>query len=138
MELKIHDIFVNKITEDNGITKGYVTHEDTIAADFKIAFTNQEIMALQGLANMSKDGIYTFDRFCQYVMYLYYNEYGWTIILSDYHNSVDIAIKECEKLKGDGWTEKDRDEIIEIFTQIEKHKNLQKAQMVLKEYQSHL
>ncbi len=30
MNNKTHDIFVNKILEQNGITKGYAVHEDTI------------------------------------------------------------------------------------------------------------
>ena len=122
-----HDIFVNKVMEENGITKGYAVHEDTIEKDLKILFTNIERATFVILAKSYENGFYTFDRFCQFFVYYQYNNLGWTIIFIDYNNNINAAIKEFEGFK-------EEDKIKEIFNQIEKYHYLEPARMIIEEY----
>jgi hypothetical protein len=116
----MQSIYVNKIIENNGITHGIAVSDRTVTKTIDNIFTDNVLAYFRHLlTNPPLQPFYTFDNFCQFVVYLqYYPTLGWTIKFSNFNNNIDLAFEEYVELRNKGWTQSDRDKIMEMFNEI--------------------
>ena len=127
-------VFVNQIMEENGILHGIAALDKTIKEDLPIIYPSKKLQILEKLqATHHPNSVYSFDRYCQFVVYLQYQPIlGFSIKLSDYKNNIDAALDEYSILRGKGWLKEDIDKIMTIFQDI-KDNPADLAEMITKD-----
>ena len=129
-------IFINSIVEQNGVTHGMAVVDKTIKENFQIVYTEGQIRGLAGYMQQNNGTVpfYSFDRFCQYIIYLQFQPFGvgFSMKITDFKNDIDLALGEYSELKEKGWLQSDRDKIMQIFQEIQKDPE-SVAEMVLKD-----
>lgn len=119
------DIFVNDIIEDNGVTHGIAVLDKTVLKNIKIVYSGKMLATILALINTPpQEGLYFFDKFCQYVVYFQQQpDLGLTMKLTDYQNNDDLALDEYLVLKQKDWLQQDREKIMELFHEIKTQKH---------------
>lgn len=126
-------IYVNEIIHEGIITHGIVVLKSTIYEDIDIIYKGKIKDFLISMIKNSKEAFYSFDRFCQYVIYLQFQPIlGLSIKISDFKNDTDAALDEYMSLRIKDWLKKDTDIIMKIFQEIKNDKT-NTARMVIKD-----
>lgn len=114
------EIFVNTILERNGVINGISVLEQTTLDNLIQVHGERKLYAwLQEINKRPGEDSYSFDRYCQYVVYSQFRwELRWTIKFMDFGN-MDIALDEYISLTEKGWEQKDKDKIMILYQQIQ-------------------
>lgn len=119
------DIFVNEIIKDNGVTYGIAVWDKTVLKNINIIYSGAMLTNILSLLNNPpSEGLYFFDRFCQYVVFVQQEPYyGLTMKFTDYQNNDNLALDEYLKLKQKDWLQRDREKIMELYHEIKTQKH---------------
>lgn len=131
MRYKIKEIFVDEMTETKRKNIGFATKEKTIWEDLKILYTEQGA-AIAKIA--VQEGNVEIERFCQFIVTLIFSENKWLIVICDYQNKIKKAFDDHSKLLGERWNDEYKQKIKNVFEEIEKHYYLEKARMIIKNF----
>jgi hypothetical protein len=126
------EVFVNRIIKEGNAVHGYTVFDNTVFENLRIIYSGKLLEGITYLIKNSKDSFYTFDRFCQYIIYLQFQPaLGLTLKFSDYKNDTDAALEEYKLLRDNNWRKEDTDKIMKIFQEILEDKN-NTARLVIK------
>lgn len=119
------DIFVNEILEDNGVTHGIAVWDKTVLKNIHILYSGKMLTNILALiSNPPKEGLYFFDKFCQYVVFVQQQPIlGLTMKFTDYQNNDDLALDEYLILKEKDWQQQDREKIMKLYHEIKTQKH---------------
>jgi hypothetical protein len=131
------EVFVNRILNDEDVLRGVIVRDKTIVEGLEIIFDETMRAIINGLIRkLGHEGFYSFDRFYQFVVYLNCRpQLGITIELIDFTSTknVNAAFDYTLKLRGAGWTDADRDKIMDIAQEIKKNSENEQAKMIIKD-----
>jgi hypothetical protein len=126
------EIFVNRIIEENNITRGLCVLDNTTHKNLEIIYTTKQLDYIKSLLKTPpKEGFHSLDRFCQFVVLTQYDPVlGLSMSVYDFNDNMDNVLDEYLILTEKEWDKSDIEMIAKLFQEGYQDKN-NRAKMII-------
>lgn len=126
-------IYVNNTYTQDNLFNGVAVLDKTVWKNLKNIYPDHIYQALKQKVNSGKEPFYSYDKYCQFVIYLQYQPVlGLSLKFIDFYNNTDYALDEYNLLKEIGWTAPEIEKIMKLFTEI-KENNPEKGEFIIED-----
>ena len=126
-------IYVNNTYTQDNLFNGVAVFDKTVWKNLKNIYPDHIYQALKQKVNSGEEPFYSYDKYCQFVIYLQYQPVlGLSLKFIDFDNNIDYALDEYNLLKKTGWTNQEIEKIMKLFTEI-KESNTETGEFIIED-----